>query len=100
MYLCTFIDRLSGNESLRDNEALPEISNATDYRHVIENLKRRLGLTRIHLCEKAVYLTDSVKAWLEHGWRSMSSVVNKHPAWYNGLGPTQAYDQHRKGGYT
>ena len=44
---------------------IPEISNATDYRHVIENLKRVHGLPRIHLCGKAVYLTDSVKAWLE-----------------------------------
>ena len=44
---------------------IPEISNATDYRHVIENLKRAHGLPRIHLCGKTVYLTDSVKAWLE-----------------------------------
>lgn len=44
---------------------IPEISNATDYRHVIENLKRAHGLPRVHLCGKAVYLTDSVKAWLE-----------------------------------
>jgi hypothetical protein len=33
--------------------------------NVIENLKRRHGLPRIHLCGKTVYLTDSVKAWLE-----------------------------------
>ena len=44
---------------------IPEISNAADYRHVIEDLKRARGLPRIHLCGKAVYLTDSVKAWLE-----------------------------------
>ncbi len=44
---------------------IPEISNAADYRHVIENLKRVHGLPRIHLCGKTVYLTDSVKAWLE-----------------------------------
>ncbi len=44
---------------------IPEISNATDYRHVVENLKRAHGLPRIHLCGKTVYLTDSVKAWLQ-----------------------------------
>ena len=43
-----------------------EISNATDYRHVIDNLKRAYGLPRIHLCGKTVYLTDSVKPWLEN----------------------------------
>jgi len=45
---------------------IPEISNAKNHRHVIENLKRKHGLPRIHLCGKAVYLTDAVKAWLEN----------------------------------
>ena len=45
---------------------IPEISNARDHRHVIENLKRTRGLPRIHLCGKAVYLTDAVKLWLEN----------------------------------
>lgn len=44
---------------------IPEISSAANYRHVIENLKRNHGLPRIHLCGKTVYLTDSVKTWLE-----------------------------------
>jgi hypothetical protein len=44
---------------------IPEISSATDYRHVIESLKRKHGLPRIHLCGKTVYVTDSVKAWLQ-----------------------------------
>ena len=44
---------------------IPQISNATNHRHVIENLKRAHGLPRIHLCGKTVYLTDSVKQWLE-----------------------------------
>ena len=43
---------------------IPEISTATEYRHVIQNLKSKHGLPRIHLCGKTVYLTDSVKAWL------------------------------------
>lgn len=44
---------------------IPEISTARDYRHVIENLKRKHGLPRIHLCGRTVYLTDSVKQWLQ-----------------------------------
>jgi len=44
---------------------IPEISTAGDYRHVIENLKRRHGLPRIHLCGKTVYLTESVTQWLQ-----------------------------------
>jgi hypothetical protein len=45
---------------------ISEISNARNHRNVIENLKRTHGLPRIHLCGKAVYLTDAVKAWLEN----------------------------------
>jgi len=51
---------------------IPEISNAANHRHVIENLKRKHGLPRIHLCGKTVYLTDSVKQWLQrarHLWQ-------------------------------
>jgi len=44
---------------------IPEISTATDYRNVVENLKRVHGLPRIHLCGKNVYLTDSVRPWLQ-----------------------------------
>jgi hypothetical protein len=40
---------------------IPEISTARNYRHVLENLKRKHGLPRIHLCGRTVYLTDSVK---------------------------------------
>lgn len=44
---------------------IPEISSAANHHHVIENLKRRHGLPRIHLCGKAVYLADSVRQWLQ-----------------------------------
>ena len=44
---------------------IPEISNAQNHQHVVENLKRAHGLPRIHLCGKVVYLTESVKVWLE-----------------------------------
>jgi hypothetical protein len=45
---------------------IPDISNAKNRRHVVENLKRKRALPGIHLCGKAVYLTDAVKAWLEN----------------------------------
>ena len=45
---------------------IPEISNAKNHQNVIENLKRKHGLPRIHLCGKTVYLTDAVKIWLEN----------------------------------
>lgn len=45
---------------------IPEISNARNCQNVIESLQRTRGLPRIHLCGKAVYLTDAVKAWLEN----------------------------------
>ncbi len=44
---------------------IPEISAARDHRHIIEDLKRVHGLPRIHLCGKTVYLTDSVRQWLQ-----------------------------------
>jgi len=58
---------------------IPEVSSATDYRNVVENLKRKHGLPRIYLCGKTVYLTDSVKQWLQ-----------RHVTCGNGrLGPVQ-----------
>ena len=44
---------------------IPEISGATNYDNVVENLKRAHGLPRIHLCGKTVYLADAVKQWLQ-----------------------------------
>ena len=44
---------------------IPEISNARNQRNVVENLKRKHGLPRIHLCGKTVYLADSVQHWLQ-----------------------------------
>jgi len=44
---------------------IPEISTARNHRHAVENLKRRHGLPHIHLCGKTVYLTDSVRQWLQ-----------------------------------
>jgi hypothetical protein len=44
---------------------IPEVSRATEYRHVIEDLKHGRGLPQIHLCGKAMCWADSVTAWLE-----------------------------------
>ena len=44
---------------------IPELSDSTDYRNVVQNLKRVHSLPRIHLCGKTVYLTDSVRYWLQ-----------------------------------
>ncbi len=44
---------------------IPEISGATNYGNVIQNLKRAHSLPRIHLCGKTLYLTESVKRWLQ-----------------------------------
>lgn len=44
---------------------IPEISSAANYQNVVENLKRKHDLPQIHLCGKAVYLTDSVRQWLQ-----------------------------------
>ncbi len=44
---------------------IPEISSAANHHHVVENLKRKHGLPRIHICGKAVYLADSVRQWLQ-----------------------------------
>jgi len=52
-------------EELIRSLRIPKISSARNHRHVIENLKRNHGLPRIHLCGKTVYLTNSVKQWLE-----------------------------------
>jgi len=43
---------------------IPEISNATDYSNVVENLKRMHDLPRIHICGKLLYPREAVKEWI------------------------------------
>ena len=52
-------------EDLIEFLRIPEVSNATNYHNVIENLKRMHGLPRIHLCGKPLYPTEAVKKWVE-----------------------------------
>ena len=54
---------------LNENEVIrllriPELSKASDYRNVIENLKRIHGLPCIHICKKPLYPLEAVQQWL------------------------------------
>ncbi len=73
-------------EELIRSLRIPEISAATNYRNVIENLKRKHGLPRIYLCGKTVYPTDSVRQWLQprahHPWGRSHLPFGNHR--YNG----------------
>ena len=44
---------------------IPEVSRATDYHNVIENLKRMHDLPRVHICGKPLYPIKAVKKWIE-----------------------------------
>jgi hypothetical protein len=44
---------------------IPKVSGASDYRNVIENLKRMHGLPRIHICGKPLYPLKAVRAWVD-----------------------------------
>ena len=44
---------------------IPEISKATDYHNVIENLKRMHGLPKIHICGKPLYPLEAVRKWIQ-----------------------------------
>ena len=44
---------------------IPEISQAGDFHHVIENLKRMRDLPRLHLCNKVLYPLKAIKEWVE-----------------------------------
>jgi hypothetical protein len=44
---------------------IPEISNAKDYRNVVENLKRLRNLPRIHICNRTLYPREAILRWIE-----------------------------------
>ena len=44
---------------------IPLISNAEDYGHVIENLKRMHNLPCIHICKKPLCPLHAVRSWIE-----------------------------------
>jgi hypothetical protein len=44
---------------------IPELSNATNYGYVIENLKRMHDLPCIHICKKPLYPLNAVRNWVD-----------------------------------
>lgn len=43
---------------------IPEVSAATDYGNVIDNLKRMHGLPCIHICNRCLYPRDAIEDWV------------------------------------
>jgi hypothetical protein len=44
---------------------IPELSNAKNQSHVIENLKRMHDLPCIHICKKPLYPLNAVRNWVD-----------------------------------
>ena len=42
---------------------IPKVSNAQDYHNVAEHLERVRDLSRIHICNKALYPLKAVRDW-------------------------------------
>ena len=61
---------------------IPEISGAKDFHNVIENLKDKRGLPRVHLCNMVLYPLQEVMEWLEKetrnetGWRLSTAALS------------------------
>jgi len=43
---------------------IPEVSKSKNYHNVIENLKRRHNLPRIHICGKPLYPLEEIREWI------------------------------------
>ncbi len=43
---------------------IPQVSKSTNYKNVIDHLKRVRDLPRIHLCSKALYPLKAVHEWI------------------------------------
>jgi len=56
---------LMTENELIDFLRIPEISNAKNLSHVIENLKRMHDLPCVHICRKPLYPLKSVLEWIE-----------------------------------
>ena len=44
---------------------IPLISQASDFKNVIENLKRMHDLPCIHICKKPLYPLNAIRKWVE-----------------------------------
>ncbi len=43
---------------------IPEVSKSTNYKNVVDHLKRMRDLPRIHLCSRALYPLKAVHEWI------------------------------------
>ncbi len=60
----TYPDLMTESE-LIEYLRVPEISRASNLKHVIENLKRMRELPRIHICSKALYPLKAIREWID-----------------------------------
>ena len=60
----TYPDLMTEQE-LIDYLRVPEISRASNLKHVIDNLKNVRGLPRIHICHKVLYPKKAILEWVE-----------------------------------
>jgi hypothetical protein len=65
----TFPDLMTESE-LIDFLRIPEVSNAKDFHHVVENLKRMRDLPRIRISNKPLYLKEAVISWIQKNLES------------------------------
>lgn len=43
---------------------IPEVSKASNFDNVVDNLKRMHNLTCIHICKQPLYPIDAVRKWI------------------------------------
>ena len=56
---------LMTESELVDFLRIPELSTATNYGYVIQNLKRIHDLPCIHICKKPLYPLNAVRNWVD-----------------------------------
>lgn len=44
---------------------IPEVSKASNFDNVVDNLQRMHGLPCIHICKQPLYPIDAVRRWIE-----------------------------------
>jgi hypothetical protein len=49
---------------------IPEVSRASDYHNVIENLRRMHALPYIHICRQPLYPLEAVVKWVKENTNS------------------------------
>ena len=64
---------LMTENELIDFLRIPEISNAQNLSHVIENLKRMHDLPCVHICRKPLYPLKNVLEWVDQQFEKEKS---------------------------